>query len=82
MNEQLEAASKDDFRWRSLGVAIIACLAILAWVFAHNQAAPGKLRSVPPVPAKQRPTHRATPTGDPVEVCRASFGSAGRLVLV
>jgi hypothetical protein len=69
MNEQLEAAFGDDFKWRSLGIAIIACLALVAWALAYGHATAAKLRSAPPVPAKQHPTHSATPTGDPVPVC-------------
>jgi hypothetical protein len=78
MNEQLEAASRDDFRWRSLCIALIAGLAFLAWVLTQPRTAPGKLRNVPPVPAKQRSIERATPTGDPLLVCHAGSAHSAR----
>lgn len=71
MNDQLEAAS-EDFNWRALGIALLACLALVLGALAHSRVTPGRLKSAPPLPAKQRPTHRATPTGDPVPVCRAA----------
>ena len=61
--------SNDNFGWSRLWLLLVACLALAAWSAIQNKAAPSIKRAPPQAPAKQLPTQRANPTGEPEPLC-------------
>ena len=69
MNEQPGAAARDDFKWRHVGFALIACL-VLAWSVTYTRPPrPGHNRGPAQLPGKLQPTQRANPSAEPEPVC-------------
>jgi len=69
MNEQPEAADRDDFKWRPIGIALIALVAVAvlaAWSVTYTRPpAPGRNQGPAQAPGKQLPTQRSNPSAEP-----------------
>lgn len=79
MNEEPGAAAHDDFKWRHLGIVLLAFAVLTAWSVAQTRPTPGIKRAPAQAPAKQLPTQRVKPTGDPEPVCRGAEGRSSAL---